>query len=85
MNRWGLGQTQRTIDPAATLQGHAGTFRVITPNKEELTVVCKPGHSIASVQMSGHNNSNVFMVTKIAEPVNDNDNNYNPGESNAER
>jgi hypothetical protein len=69
-----LGQSIKTYDPAEALKDEYGTFRVMTPNNEELLITCKPGHSISNVQTTTR--SGAWLVTKISEPV------FAPGEEN---
>jgi hypothetical protein len=68
-NNLRLGESINTFDLAAALQGEYGTFGVITPSGDKLTVKCEPGHSISSVQWTEYRDRRPFVVTKISEPT----------------
>jgi hypothetical protein len=64
-----LGESIQTYNPTAALKREYGTFEVVTPGGEELTITCKPGDSIANIQWTNTENRKPFLVTKVSEPV----------------
>lgn len=64
-----LGESIQTYNPTQALKREIGTFEVVTPGGEELTINCEPGQTLAGILWTNSENRKPFFVTKIAEPV----------------
>jgi len=65
-----LGTTVKCYDVAEALAGQYGTFKVTIPNGPTFVVTCKPNSSISNWEGGDYHNPQIFLITKIAEPVN---------------
>ncbi len=61
-----LGETITANDLAAALTGESGKFEVVTSNNTTYMVTCTPGHSIANLTLANTQNSQPFLIRKVA-------------------